>query len=92
MGVKYKVKYREMDGYHGTCDYTKCELCINNTHDIQRQQKTLIHEIVHAFLHEAGLEELNEEKHVQKLETAIYDLLKNNDFGWLQTKEKREQK
>ncbi len=83
MGVKYKVTSRVADGFHGMCDTRKCELTIHKDDDKQRQEKTLIHEIVHAMFFETGLHEINDEKHVTILENTIYHLLKNNDFTWL---------
>lgn len=81
--VVYTVKLREMDGAFGHCDYTKCELVINETANRQRQAKTLVHETIHALLYECGLLEINhDERQVTALENGLWDLLRNNDFGW----------
>jgi hypothetical protein len=81
--VEYTVSTREMDYKLGHCDYAACELVIHTKQNAVRKAKVLVHEILHAALYEAGLENLNNEDTVTKLEGVLYDLLKNNDFGWL---------
>ncbi|MBG0962457.1 hypothetical protein [Bacillus sp. SRB1LM] len=44
-------------------------------------QKTILHEVIHAMLYEAGLNHLNKEQNVRALTAVFYDFIKNNIRG-----------
>lgn len=44
-------------------------------------QKTVLHEAIHAMLHEAGLNRLNKEQNVRALTAVFYDFIENNIRG-----------
>lgn len=47
----------------------------------QKQEQTLVHEILHAMLHEAGLDdEVNNESVVLPLANMMYQVLKQNAY------------
>ncbi len=82
-GMVYTVKAREMDGKYGHCDTAKLELWLDDTTHKTRQIKTLVHEIVHAWLYEMGQARWQDEKIVDDLEHHLFTLLKDNDFSWV---------
>ena len=44
-------------GYDGLCNTLKKEICLREKNDSRIQKEVLRHEIIHAFLHESGLTE-----------------------------------
>jgi hypothetical protein len=87
--IEYKVSVREADYKLGHCDYTNCEIVIHSKQNDARKAKVLVHEILHGALYEAGLESMNTEDTVTKLEGVLYDILKNNDFSWLSSPDRK---
>ena len=51
-------------------------LCENRQHDV------LIHEMTHAIMYEAGFDE-HEEELVNRVAKVLYQVLRDNDFGFL---------
>ena len=88
-GIDYVVKYEEIecaDGIQfGSVRYDKTEIVINDVKVTkQKQDQTLMHELIHAMLHEVGLDELsNDEVVVNQIGIILYQVLKDNDFSWL---------
>ena len=63
----------------GCTDYPKTKIKISKGINKQKQIQTLIHEIVHAAMHEAGLDEqCNDEKIVNPLGLVLYQVLNDN--------------
>lgn len=88
-GIVYDVEFKELDAENGIqlgwCDYAKCKIEINN-HNIsdQKQEQTIVHEMTHAIIHEAGLDfDDDEEDIVNRIGLVLYQVLKVNDFSWL---------
>ena len=93
-GIDYTIEFKELDKEDGVqlgwCDYAKANFEINN-HNIneQKQKQTIIHEMTHAIIHEAGLGfGDDEERVVNHIGLVLYQVLKDNDFSWLMESEK----
>lgn len=88
-GIVYDVEFKELDSEEGIqlgwCNYAKTKLEINN-HNIneQKQKQTVIHEMTHAIIHEAGLGfGEDEERVVNHIGLVLYQVLKDNNFDWV---------
>lgn len=88
-GIYYEVVFKELDADEGVqlgwCNYVKAKLEINN-HNVseQKQLQTIIHEMTHAIVHEAGLGfGEDEERVVNHLSLVLHQVLKDNDFSFL---------
>lgn len=63
----------------GMTKYEDSEICVNKDLGIQKQNQTIIHESLHAMLHEAGLDDYaNDEKIVLTLGNIFYQFIKDN--------------
>lgn len=88
-GITYTIKREEIECHNGIqfgeVNYGTTQITINNVKvNEQKQEQTLMHEMVHAMMHEAGLDELsNDEVIVNQLGILLYQVLKENDFSWL---------
>ena len=93
-GICYDVEFKELDSMDGIqlgwCEYAKSKIEINNHNiSIQKQEQTIIHEMTHAIIHEAGLDfGEDEESIVNHISLTLHQVLKDNDFGWLQRNDK----
>lgn len=94
-GIVYDVEFKELDAENGIqlgwCNYVKSKFEINN-HNIseQKQEQTIIHEMTHAIIHEAGLDfGDDEESIVNHISLVLHQVLKDNDFSWLREDNKR---
>lgn len=90
-GIEYAVEFKELecDGgvQLGYCRIPIATLEINN-HNIseQIQKQTIIHEMTHAIMHEAGVDlGDDEERVVNHMSLVLYQVLKDNDFSWIHT-------
>ena len=90
-GIAYDVEFKELDSTDGVqlgwCDYAKSKIEINN-HNVseQKQKQTVIHELTHAIMHEAGLDLGDDEEDVvNKVGLVLHQVLKDNDFNWLKS-------
>lgn len=87
-GLTYDIEFKELEADEGVqlgwCKRTQTLIEVNN-HNIseQLQNQTLIHEMTHAILFEAGLELENEEDAVNRIGLVLHQVLKDNDFSWL---------
>lgn len=88
-GITYDIEQKESvevnqdKNYYGVCNFKNAIIEISNTVNEQRQEQTLIHEIMHAVFYEAGIELENEEEIVNRASLVWYQVLKENDFGFL---------
>lgn len=88
-GVTYEIQRAESvevnqdKNYYGVCNYREAVIEISNTVNRQRQDQTLIHEIMHAVFYEAGIELENEETVVNQASLILHQVLKDNDFSFL---------
>ena len=90
-GIAYDVEFKELDSTDGVqlgwCDYAKSKIEINN-HNVseQKQEQTIINEMTHAIIHEAGLDLGDDEEDVvNKVGLVLHQVLKDNDFNWLKS-------
>lgn len=69
---------------HGTVSYTTCMIKIEAEQDRQVQEATVLHEAIHAILHNAGQDE-HDENLVVALGFGLHALLKENPdlVAWL---------
>lgn len=95
-GVNYKIDLKELtplselerNDCHfqmGWCIEATTTIEVNNAMSKQKIKQTLIHEMVHALMHESGLDcELgNEEEVTNRLSLVLYQTLKDNDFTFI---------
>lgn len=88
-GIVYDVEFKELEAENGIqlgwCDYAKSKLEINNHNiSVQKMEQTIVHEMTHAVIHEAGLDfGDDEERVVNHIGLVLHQVLKDNDFGWL---------
>lgn len=94
-GIVYDVEFKELEADRGVqlgwCEYAKSKIEINN-HNIseQKQEQTIIHEMTHAIIHEAGLDfGDDEERIVNHISLVLHQVLKDNDFSWLRNLNKK---
>ena len=89
-GMIYEVVFKELEADDGGvqlgwCDYAKSKLEINN-HNVSepKQKQTVIHELTHAIIHEAGVGfGDDEERVVNHIGLILHQVLRDNDFGWV---------
>lgn len=88
-GIDYAIVRKELkhdDGVQlGWCKYVEATIEINN-HDVneQKQTQTIIHEMTHAIIHEAGLGFGDDDERVTNhLALILHQVLKDNDFSWV---------
>lgn len=90
-GIDYAVQIKDIETTEGLqlglCDFGECRIAINSRVAEARQQQTLIHELVHAVFVESGIEVEDEEDLVNRIGFTMYQVLKDNDFGFLRPNE-----
>lgn len=89
-GITYDVVYTEdISGFlYGSCNYEKGKILISSKTGEERQQQTLIHEMLHAIMFETGLtqeeeDEDREEEMVNRISLVLHQVLADNDFSFL---------
>ena len=93
-GICYNIEFKELESTDGGvqlgwCDYAKSKIEINN-HNVseQKQKQTVIHEMTHAIMHEAGVGfGDDEERVVNHIGLILHQVLQDNDFSWLRNLE-----
>lgn len=67
----------------GDIDQVAAKIKINLDHSIAkvRKQQSLIHEILHGMLFEAGYEEEIDEQLIKRLSMVMYQVVKENDLA-----------
>lgn len=86
-GIDYDVVLKDLSTRNddeiqlGFCIYSENKIEINDQVHVERQKQTLIHEMMHAIFQEAGIED--DEDIVNRLGLVLYQVLKDNDFSWL---------
>lgn len=92
-GITYEVNVKEaveIDGdfnYRGSCDKNNAVIEIKRDMAQQKKQQTFLHELLHAIFEESGLDIENEEDIVCQLSPVLYQVLKDNDFSFLNQKD-----
>ena len=85
-GINYHVQIVERlqdnsEAVWGYTDYKMTTIFIDKDLNSQKQNQVLMHEALHASLHEAGLDDIcNDEKIVNPLGNILYQLIEENDF------------
>lgn len=85
-GIKYAVVLKKRledsgDVCWGFTNYSKSVIYIRNGLSSQKQRQTLIHEMLHVMMHEAGLDDIcNDEKIVNPLGNMLDNVLASNDL------------
>jgi hypothetical protein len=85
-GLVYEVS-KESDlqgksGEWGHIEYKKGKIVLDDFASQQIEDQTLIHEITHGILVEAGYIE-HEEEQADRIGKILYQVLTDNDFSWL---------
>lgn len=95
-GMTYTIvekDYVELDedkNLTGMCDRHALEIELLKNLPKQRKDQTLIHEIMHAVVTEAGLEFDDEEDVVNRLSIVLHQVLVDNDFSFMREDENYE--
>ncbi|MDH5106310.1 hypothetical protein OQI89_10650 [Lentilactobacillus diolivorans] len=83
-GIKYRIKWAknledDSQPCWGLTNYQQATITIRKGLSPQKSRQTLIHEMVHAMLHEAGIDDLcNDEKLVNPLGNILNETLIDN--------------
>ena len=90
-GIFYQVKQCDLSAYDSDGNYrmgnqheTKALIEIRDEMPKQKQDQTLIHEMTHAMFSEMGIVIENDEDLVNRVGLILYQVLKDNDFSWIQ--------
>ena len=80
LGRKFKIEVKELEGMYGRCHKAKAIIQIDPDQDEFSLKDTLLHEIMHAILHQQGFnhEYELEESFVRPLATGIMTVLQDN--------------
>lgn len=91
--IDYEVECKEVlehndeTGYYGLCHHGQPKIEVSTRYSLQRQHQTLVHELLHAILHEAGLthelDDDEEEELANRIGLVLYQVLKDNDLSFL---------
>lgn len=87
-GVTYAVEEKdiiEIDGnynYVGSCTYSTTTISLSKRLSHERKKDVFVHELVHAIMNEAGYDD-HEEELVTRISKVLFQVLRDNDFGWL---------
>jgi len=80
LGRNYRIIRKELQNEYGVCDNTKGTITIATGQDSFGEKDTLLHEIMHAILHQQGYHHAYklEESFVRPLATGIITVLQDN--------------
>ena len=79
LGQRWTIQYGPLDGEHGNTDGDKRRIVIDSSDKSAPGRHTLLHEVLHAILHESGQNETLgalEEGVVRAIEHGLAPLLK----------------
>lgn len=74
---------KEIGEAMGRIEYEKELIVLNATLTPNRMREVLVHEIVHGFLFESGLDDINTESTVDGLTHILRRFIKENDVSWM---------
>ncbi|GHP12991.1 hypothetical protein YK48G_04160 [Lentilactobacillus fungorum] len=83
-GINYQIKFvKNLEDTNQPCwgltEYEKATIFLRDGLSWQKRRQTLIHEMVHVMLHEAGLDDVcNDEKLVNPLGNVLNEVLADN--------------
>ncbi|HFI0120279.1 TPA: hypothetical protein ACGPB3_000353 [Streptococcus suis] len=85
-GIVYEVSKKPdlqgKSGEWGHIEYKTGKIVLDDSTSQQIEDQTLIHEITHGILIEAGYVQ-HEEEQADRIGKILYQVLTDNDFGWL---------
>lgn len=87
--VEIVPKLVERHCLFGQVTYKDTHVQIDDSLSPSRTNETLIHELLHAVLFEAGYEEQDEEL-VQRAANVLHGMLRDNDFGFIRDINKKD--
>lgn len=84
-GITYAVEQHDHLGAdHGLCGqihYEKAIIKIDSAMSSEKQEQTLVHEILHGIFHEAGFREQDEDQ-INRVANVLYQVMKDNQFDF----------
>ena len=88
-GIVYEIeKITDLQGKTGEwghIEYKTCRIVLDDSASQQIEDQTLIHEITHGILVEAGYIN-HEEEQADRIGKILYQVLVDNDFSWLKNR------
>ncbi|WP_436809875.1 hypothetical protein V4C49_10170 [Streptococcus dysgalactiae subsp. dysgalactiae] len=85
-GLTYSVEkasdLQGKDGNWGLIHYKTQQIKLDDSLTEQLEDQTLIHEMTHGILVEAGYTDHNEDQ-ANRIGLILYQVLRDNDFSWL---------
>ncbi|MCB2829755.1 hypothetical protein K3N62_06950 [Streptococcus dysgalactiae subsp. dysgalactiae] len=92
-GLTYSVEktsdLQGKDGNWGLIHYKTQQIKLDDSLTEQLEDQTLIHEMTHGILVEAGYTDHNEDQ-ATRIGLILYQVLRDNDFSWLYKGESNE--
>lgn len=88
-GIDYHVEevpvvvIGESTSYAGSCDYENTKIQLLESLPKTRKEQVLVHEILHACFHEAGIHDQDEDL-VNRVGAVLYQVLKDNNLTFKQ--------
>jgi len=86
-GHTYEIKFDDVSmadkSLLGEIDYDEKVITLRNQGKKSNIDNTLVHEIVHGILYESGYEDPNIEPFVRVFSNVLYQVLKENEWGFL---------
>lgn len=89
-GITYEIIEKDLSAYDADGQYrmgnqydSKALIEIREEMPDQKKEQTLIHEMTHAMFSEMGIED--DEYLVNRIGLILYQVLKDNDFHWIQS-------
>lgn len=87
--VEVVDKLADRHGLAGQVEYQETHIQIERQLSPTRHNETLIHELTHALFYEAGYDD-HEEEMVNRLAKVLHGMLRDNDFGFIQSVDEEE--
>lgn len=89
MGVDYRIKFSddpdiehdENDFVYGFADYSLSLVVLHTGMSKQQTYETLVHELCHCMLYEAGNPNYDDETLIKPLGNVMYQVIKDNHLG-----------
>lgn len=80
LGRKYQVVAKDIEGLFGRCDNASAIITVCPGQDAHGSRDTLLHEVLHAILHQQGYNNQykEEERYVRPLATGLITVLREN--------------
>lgn len=83
-GIEYKVQVKELvdndPSTYGSCVYHDAHIELRKGLSKERAEQTLIHELLHATIFEAGYRNEDYEEMVERVSVILHQVIKENDL------------